>query len=144
MSWYTNGSSWSRCVNVKLDVSPQVDAHPDPSPCTAPHELQHYRGAVLYWFNRQRLHRQHHPLHPQDGDGRVQQPRLWPRRMTTLSSQQRRPWNSLFHSYFDRYTPHLWRFVVSSCIQKPCSRPLFLRMFNLEYLVLKICMNENI
>ena len=50
---------------------PQVDAYPDSSPRPAPYEPEHHRGALLHRPNRQRLYRQHHSLHPQDGDGRV-------------------------------------------------------------------------
>lgn len=76
---------------VWICVFSQVDPHSDSSPGPPPHELQHHRRALLHRFDRKRLHRQHHSLHTQDGDGWVQQPGLWRHWLTSRQLQKPGP-----------------------------------------------------
>lgn len=89
----TGSSVWAISTNFEsdklsklVDLFWQVDPYPDPSPGPPPHELQHHGRALLHRFDRQRLHRQHHSLHTQDGDSWVQQPGLWPHWLTPRHS----------------------------------------------------------
>lgn len=63
-----------------LDV--QTGANPDASASAASDELQHNGRTLLHRTNWKRSHRQHHPLHPENGDCRLQQPNHWSHRMT--------------------------------------------------------------
>lgn len=55
---------------------PLLQIGPDPRPAAGSQadELQHHGRTLFYWPHWQRFDRQHNPLHPQDGDSRVQWP----------------------------------------------------------------------
>lgn len=93
--WVVDGSVWLNAEQCRQDpwepvageisraVSPpfsndssllQIGPDSRPPACTQADELQHNRRTFFYWSHWQCFNRQHNPLHPQDGDSRIQWP----------------------------------------------------------------------
>lgn len=70
---HSGNASRAHVVSVRVLVFQALQAA-GASACAPVDKRQRHRGAVLRRAHWQRADRQHHPLHPQDGNHRLQQP----------------------------------------------------------------------
>lgn len=100
---------------------PQVGPNPAAFTGVAFDEFQHNRGAVLHRPHRKCTDRQHHPIYPQNGDCRLQQPNHSPLRVTIISCNSHHPLPPNTSHYTE---PTNKLYLKRSCDSESLSEPL--------------------